>query len=127
MSGYAARSAARWPRPGPGWENQHDVDRIRPGRGRRGQTRTALLKTLLGRLEIRMLGLALLIAIVLSILSPYFLTTKNLLNVLDQSVVIGIVSIGMTFVILTGGIDLSVGSVAGVAGVVFGLTAPHAG
>ena len=89
--------------------------------------RTALLKTLLGRLEIRMLGLALLIAIVLSILSPYFLTTKNLLNVLDQSVVIGIVSIGMTFVILTGGIDLSVGSVAGVAGVVFGLTAPHAG
>ena len=40
-----------------------------------------------------MLGLALVIAVVLSLLSPYFLTTKNLLNVLDQSVVIGIVSV----------------------------------
>ena len=89
--------------------------------------RVPVLKTLFGRLEVRMLGLALLIAMTLSILSPYFLTTKNLLNVLDQSVVVGVVSIGMTFVILTGGIDLSVGSVAGVAGVVFGLTAPHLG
>ena len=98
--------------------------RVAAGEDRR---RVPTLKALLGRLEIRMLGLALLIAVVLSVLSPYFLTTKNLLNVLDQSVVIGIVSIGMTFVILTGGIDLSVGSVAGVAGVVFGLAAPHAG
>ena len=40
---------------------------------------------------------------------------------LDQSVVTGIVAIGMTFVILTGGIDLSVGSVAGLTGVMLGL------
>ena len=66
-------------------------------------------KRLTGRLEVRMFGLALLIAIALSILSPYFLTTNNLLNLLDQSVVVGIVAIGMSFVILTGGIDLSVG------------------
>ena len=52
------------------------------------------------------------IAIALSLLSPYFLKTNNLLNLLDQSVVVGIVAIGMTFVILTGGIDLSVGSLA---------------
>jgi ribose transport system permease protein len=65
------------------------------------------------RLEVRMLGLALVVAITLSILSPYFLKAANLLNLLDQSVVVGIVAIGMTFVILTGGIDLSVGSVAG--------------
>ena len=63
-----------------------------------------------------MLGLALVIAIALSLLSPYFLKTNNLLNLLDQSVVTGIVAIGMTFVILTGGIDLSVGSVAGLTG-----------
>src|SRR5690606_9627658 len=50
-----------------------------------------------------------------------FLTRNNLLNVLDQSVVIGIVAVGMTFVILTGGIDLSVGSVAGLSGIVLGL------
>lgn len=72
-------------------------------------------------LELRMLGLALFIAAVLSALSPYFLSANNLMNLLDQSVVIGIVAIGMTFVILTGGIDLSVGSVAGLSGVILGL------
>jgi ribose transport system permease protein len=80
---------------------------------------------LFSRLEVRMLGLALVIAIALSILSPYFLRTANLLNLLDQSVVVGIVAIGMTFVILTGGIDLSVGSVAGLTGVVLGLSLRH--
>ena len=77
------------------------------------------------RLEVRMLGLALVVAIALSILSPYFLKTANLLNLLDQSVVVGIVAIGMTFVILTGGIDLSVGSVAGLTGVILGLSLRH--
>ena len=67
-------------------------------------------------LELRMLALAIVIAFALSLLSPYFLKTNNLLNLLDQSVVIGIVSIGMTFVILTGGIDLSVGSLVGLTG-----------
>src|ERR1700722_15713393 len=76
-------------------------------------------------LEVRMLMLALLIAIILSLLSPYFLKAANLLNLLDQSVVVGIVAIGMTFVILTGGIDLSVGSVAGLTGVILGLSLRH--
>ena len=84
----------------------------------------SLLKTF-SRLEVRMLGLALVIAITLSILSPYFLKTANLLNLLDQSVVVGIVAIGMTFVILTGGIDLSVGSVVGLTGVILGLSLRH--
>ncbi len=83
------------------------------------------LKSLAARLEVRMLGLALLIAFALSLLSPYFLKTANLLNLLDQSVVVGIVAIGMTFVILTGGIDLSVGSVAGLTGVILGLALQH--
>ena len=52
----------------------------------------------------------------------HFLRTNNLLNLLDQSVVVGIVSIGMTFVILTGGIDLSVGSLVGLTGVILGLS-----
>ena len=76
-------------------------------------------------LELRMLGLALIIAVALSFLSPYFLRTNNLLNLLDQSVVVGIVAIGMTFVILTGGIDLSVGSLAGLTGVLLGLGLRH--
>jgi ribose transport system permease protein len=82
---------------------------------------TSIFRSLLGRLEIRMLGLALLLAATLAILSPHFLATTNLFNLLDQSVVVGIVSIGMTFVILIGGIDLSVGSVAGFTGVLLGL------
>src|SRR5260370_40316028 len=70
----------------------------------------SLVGELIGRLGIRMLGLALLLGIVLTILSPHFLTQNNLLNVLEQSVVVGIGAIGMNFVILSGGIDLFVGS-----------------
>jgi ribose transport system permease protein len=69
-----------------------------------------------------MILLAVLLAVTLSVLSPYFLTRSNLFNVLDQSVVIGIVAVGMTFVILTGGIDLSVGSIAGLTGIILGLS-----
>jgi ribose transport system permease protein len=48
-----------------------------------------------------------------SMLSPHFLTMTNLLNVARQMSIVGIVGIGMTFVILTAGIDLSVGSILG--------------
>jgi len=75
----------------------------------------------LNSLEFRMLGLALLLAVALSLLSPYFLTQRNLFNIMDQSVVIGIVAVGMTFVILTGGIDLSVGAVFGLTGIALAL------
>lgn len=51
-------------------------------------------------------------------LTPHFLTVSNLLNVAEQATIIAIVAAGMTFVIITGGIDLSVGSVLALAGVV---------
>jgi len=51
------------------------------------------------------------IIIVASLISDYFLTTNNLFNVLRQVSIIAIMSVGMTLVILTAGIDLSVGSV----------------
>ena len=60
----------------------------------------------------------LIICIVATILSPNFLSVANLFNVFKQITVAGIVGCGMTFVILTGGIDLSVGSILGLAGVV---------
>ena len=47
-----------------------------------------------------------------------FLTSENVLNILRQNSMVGLVALGMTFVILTGGIDLSVGAVLAVAGVV---------
>ena len=87
--------------------------------------KTSVLRSLSRRLEVRMLVLAIAIAVALSLLSPYFLTRSNVFNMLDQSVVIGIVSVGMTFVILTGGIDLSVGSVVGLTGILLGLLLQH--
>ena len=87
----------------------------------------SIVRRLSSRLEVRMLALALVIAAVLSVLSPYFLQANNLLNLLDQSVVVGTVAIGMTFVILIGGIDLSVGSVLGVTAILFGLAMRQVG
>jgi ribose transport system permease protein len=48
--------------------------------------------------------------IVLTIISPYFLTALNLKTIAIQTAVIAIIAIGQTFVIITGGIDLSVGA-----------------
>lgn len=56
-----------------------------------------------------------------------FLTARNLLNVLDQVTVLGIMAVGMTFVILIGGIDLSVGSVLALAMMVMGFLFKEAG
>ena len=61
--------------------------------------------------------IALLVLIVaFTLLSDSFLTKINLLNILRQVSIIGICAVGMTMIILTGGIDLSVGSMIGVAG-----------
>ncbi|HNX73520.1 MAG TPA: ABC transporter permease [Spirochaetales bacterium] len=54
----------------------------------------------------------------LAILSPVFLTRNNILNVIRQTSIYGIMAVGMTFVILTGGIDLSVGSVLALSGAI---------
>jgi len=65
------------------------------------------------------IGVALLLEVILfSILSPHFLTTDNLLNVSLQTSINAIIAFGMTFVILTAGIDLSVGSIVALAGIV---------
>jgi ribose transport system permease protein len=64
-----------------------------------------------------LLGLAM-IFVIFSILSPYFLTQQNLINVLQQSSINGCIAVGMTLVIISGGIDLSVGSTAAFSAVV---------
>jgi ribose transport system permease protein len=58
-----------------------------------------------------LVGVLLLLCILAACISPQFLQVPNLVNVLRQMALYGIVSIGMTFVILTAGIDLSVGSI----------------
>lgn len=56
--------------------------------------------------------------IALAAASPAFLTYTNIINILRQISVIGIMAIGMTFVIATGGIDLSVGAILALVGVI---------
>lgn len=64
-----------------------------------------------------------LITIVFSILSPNFLTYSNIASILRQVSIIGIIAAGQTLVIITAGIDLSVGSIVALAGIVSAMTA----
>lgn len=75
-------------------------------------------KKLINQINIyRSVLILLVICVFATILSPSFLSVTNLFNVFKQITVAGIVGCGMTFVILTGGIDLSVGSILGLSGV----------
>lgn len=62
------------------------------------------------------------LVVLLSFLSPYFLEVNNLFNVFQQITVLAIIALGATMVILSGGIDLSVGSVAALSGMIAGVT-----
>ncbi len=74
-----------------------------------------------------LLGLVLLITVILlGLASPFFMTWDNWRNILDQSALQVIIAVGMTFVICTGGIDLSVGSITALSGVCMAV-AMHAG
>ena len=68
-----------------------------------------------------------LLVIIASILSPRFLSTVNLMNVLRQTSIIGVLGIGMTFVILTAGIDLSVGATLALSAVLLAGTLESTG
>jgi erythritol transport system permease protein len=78
-------------------------------------------------IALRMRALLVLIAllIVFTVLSPDFLTANNLSILSKHIAVYGILAVGMSFVVLTGGIDLSVGSVVGLSGIVAGYVLVH--
>ena len=57
---------------------------------------------------------------VLWALTPHFLTVANLLNIAQQTAINAVVAVGMTYVIISGGIDLSVGSIVALSGVTLG-------
>ena len=57
---------------------------------------------------------------VLSVLTPAFFTPYNMLNVLQQTSINAILAMGMTFVVITGGIDLSIGSIIAFTGIIMG-------
>jgi ribose transport system permease protein len=68
-----------------------------------------------------MLAILIIMWVVLAILSPYFFTVDNLFEITLQTAVIAMIGAGMTFVIISGGIDLSVGSVFACSAVLGGL------
>ena len=68
--------------------------------------------------DFRLFGILLLMMLVLSFVSDRFLTVDNLTNVLWSVCLIGIMSVGAIYAPITGGIDLSVGSIAALAGIV---------
>lgn len=82
-----------------------------------------LLARAVGRLAQRyqMLSLMLVLLVVGSLISDYFLTLENLTNIAKQVSVIGISAVGGTFVIISAGIDLSVGPVIALIGVIIAL------
>jgi ribose transport system permease protein len=82
---------------------------------------SATLQSLLRNQAVSLLFILLGIWVVLGILSPYFFTVSNLFEITLQTAVIAIIAAGETFVIISGGIDLSVGSVFACAAVVGGL------
>lgn len=67
--------------------------------------------------QLAALAAVILVGIIMTILSPYFLTYRNLSAVAVQGSVTAIIAVGMTLVIVTAGIDLSVGSAAALTGV----------
>lgn len=85
------------------------------------QTPTAALPRFIARINLRdagtFFGLILIFA-VFAVLNPVFLTSPNLINILQQSSINACIALGMTFVIISGGIDLSVGPAAAISAVV---------
>jgi ribose/xylose/arabinose/galactoside ABC-type transport system permease subunit len=68
-----------------------------------------------------------LLIVVAAMLSPRFLSPVNLMNVLRQTAIVGVLGIGMTFVILTAGIDLSVGATLALSAVLLAGTLESTG
>jgi ribose/xylose/arabinose/galactoside ABC-type transport system permease subunit len=64
-----------------------------------------------------LLGIVVILVGVFSLATPYFLSMKNFINVIVHSSILAMLAIGMTFVIISGGLDLSVGSAIAFAGV----------
>ncbi len=92
-----------------------------------GDLRRTTLRSLLSNQAVSLLLILFGIWIVLGILSPYFFTLSNLFEITLQASVIAIIAAGETFVIVSGGIDLSVGSVFACAAVVGGMVLDSTG
>jgi len=73
-----------------------------------------------GQREIGLIVAILVLVAIFTAIEPFYLTPRNLIDILDQTVVNGLIALGISFAILTGGIDLSVGSTFALVIVVVG-------
>ncbi|BBQ00584.1 sugar ABC transporter permease [Burkholderia sp. SFA1] len=96
-----------------------DTRQAEPSRG------IEFLRACLRIRELNVLSVLLLVGFLISLFSPYFLTTNNLMGVFRSFSLVALMSIGMMLVIITGGIDLSVGSVMGLSSLVTALAFQH--
>jgi rhamnose transport system permease protein len=85
-------------------------------------TLAATMRRLRFSRELVLLGVLIVLVLVMSLLSPLFFTLGNLLNTSRFFVEVGLMALGMTLIIITGGIDLSVGSNLGLSSVAVGFT-----
>jgi ribose transport system permease protein len=81
------------------------------------QSKTQFVKRLFQIREMGVISALIVLVVIMSFASPYFLKISNIFNIIRGMSTIGIMSIGMAMVIITGGIDLSVGSILAVSGV----------
>ncbi len=92
-----------------------------------GERRMEIGRMVIGRLrDLALIPALVLMGVVFSLTTSDFLTQQNLLNILQQNAVLGIAAIGATFVIISAGIDLSVGSTIGAAGIAASAVMLHA-
>jgi ribose transport system permease protein len=88
------------------------MEQYKPGQNAKRLRERSFFKIVSNNL---ILAALILLCIILSLLTDRFFTVKNFMNIIVQSTTTGLVTVGMTYVILTGGIDLSVGSVLAIA------------
>jgi ribose transport system permease protein len=94
--------------------NTNALDAIKKGYGKIGVVGNVLLATIL-------------LIIVFSVLSPYFLSVTNFVNIFRQSAPLAMVAVGITIVIISGGIDLSVASNISLTSVILAMLIKNAG
>ncbi|CAE6785671.1 MULTISPECIES: ABC transporter permease [Paraburkholderia] len=89
------------------------------------QSRSAHMRDIYRRYGI--VAVLIVLCVVLSFANQYFLTLGNIADILRQTSINGILAVGMTYIVLTAGIDLSVGSTLALAGIISAslVTGPH--
>src|SRR5215475_6882642 len=92
------------------------MKRSRPAAGRAGRLRTLAQALLQGDRPYMLYVAFLVLLVVFSLASPWFLSVGNFLNIGRQTALVSIVAVGMTFVIIAGQIDLSVASTLALSG-----------